>query len=413
VPRGGGTTMSGGVDASGGGERAALIALDMRSMARLVDIDAISLRATFQAGIGGSALDAALAPLGLTVGHQPESFERSTLGGWIAARSIGQASGPAGAVSAVVRAARVATPVGVLETGGAPAHSEGPDLLELVTGSEGVLGAIEQATVLVRPRPEAQTGSALLFRSSADALAVVRLLAQEGTLPEIALLLDETETATLGRPLLAPAEAGRRQIGTRGAERGALLVLIGSGSARVVGAEIDAAVESCLAHGATDIGQEPARRWLHTRFVGPYLRDVLIDAGFACEWISTAATWGTLPAVRDAVVAALTDTLGARSLVSCRLTNAYPDGAGLRFTYIAPVAPGGEIELWRRAQAAAFGAILAEGGAISHGQAIGTHQARWLARARGRTAEGVLMAAKNELDPLGIMNPGKLLHEAI
>jgi alkyldihydroxyacetonephosphate synthase len=397
VPRGGGTSDVGGVDATGRLERSGLIALDLRLLARVVDVDPISLRATVEPGIGGPALEAMLRPLGLELGQVPGAFERSTLGGWIATRSISPASGARGSIASLVRAARLVTPTGAVEAVDTGGRSEGPGLLGLVVGSEGALGVVAQATVVVRPRPEAQAGRALLFATFDDALSAMRRLAQTGVELDVALLADEVET-----PLLL-ASLGIEQPSR---QRGALLVLVASGPTGAASDAVTLAAEACAREEPRDLGHEPARAWLTGRERLPYLRDALIEAGYLVTTIETAAPWRELPHLRAAVLGAVDAALAQPSLVGCQIAHVTADGAALSLRIVAPVAPGEEIERWRRAREAALGAVLGESGALP---GIGSYNAGWLARARGRTGESALRAMKDALDPLGVMNPGKLL----
>ena len=412
VPRGAGTSLVGGADASGIGQRSGLIVIDTTALRRICDIDPISRRATVEAGVTGPVLEAAVREHGLALGHAPGSFDRSTVGGWVATGSASADAGGDGSIRHLVTGLRLASPVGMLELHDAPLGGEGPDLTGLVIGSEGTLGVICEVTLRLRRRPGAQAGCGLLFRSFADGLVALRRLAQDELLPTAARLCDEEETRLWmhGAAAEDASRGARGRLGGRGAH-GALLLLADAGTAGSPGRRIETAVAACAPEAPIELGDEPARRWVAMRARDAWLRDALIDAGVLVDTVETAGSWRVLPALREAVVAALVSALGNPSLVTSRVAHATPDGASLAVTCFAPAAQGLELERWRAARSAALAAILAQGGQIAHANGIGSHSARWLARARGRTAAGLLRALKSELDPVGMMNPGKLVAE--
>jgi len=412
VPRGAGTSLVGGADASGIGQRSGLVVIDTTGLRRVLDVDPISRRATVEAGVPGPVLEAAVREHGLSLGHAPGSFERSTVGGWVATGSASADAGGDGSIRQLVTGLRLASPVGMLELHDAPLGGEGPDLTGLVIGSEGTLGVICEVTLRLRRRPGAQAGCGLLFRSFADGLVALRRLAQDGLVPLAARLCDEDETRLWMHAAGAEdaARGARTRLAGRGAP-GALLLLADAGSAGTPGRRIEAAVAACAAEAPIELGDEPARRWVALPARDAWLRDALIDAGVLVDTVETAGSWKVLPALREAVVAALVGALGNPALVTSRVAHATPDGASLAVTCFAPAAEGAELERWRAARSAALAAILGQGGQIAHANGIGSHSARWLARARGRTAAGLLRALKSELDPVGMMNPGKLVAE--
>jgi alkyldihydroxyacetonephosphate synthase len=398
VPRGGGTSLSGGVDADDRGDSSHLCVLDLRALARVLDIDPVSRRVTVEPGVPGPALEAALLPHGLEVPHRPESFRHSTVGGWVAT----------GALGVLVRSVQIATPVGVIETGSGPGASGGPDLLAAAAGGEGALGVVTRAELVCRTRPEAQSGRALVFRDLAQGLVALRRLAQEGLAPELCELSDEDDLVLaapgLGRP------AGRARLRTRTA--GALMILGATGRHGDAAARLAAAIEACAPESPHDLGVEPARQRVRSAFDGAYVRDAAIEAGFLADRLDIACTWRALPAVREALVGALGDALGSPCLIGCRLTHPDVDGVRLVLRIYAPVEPGDEIERWRTVQGAAYGALLEHGAGLAPGRGVGRHATRWLARANGRTSGSVLRVLKDTLDPLGVLNPGVLVPPA-
>ncbi len=419
IPFGGGTNVVGGVEASNGNRPA--LCVDLRRMNRLVSADPAGLVATAEAGILGPALEASLGAHGLTLGHFPQSFEFSTLGGWIATRSAGYASTGYGKIEAMVIALRVVTPRGIIATRVVPASASGPDLNALFAGSEGTLGIISQATLRVHPLPTRKDYRAWLFRRFEDGLSAARAMLQEGPVPTTVRLSDAPETeASLamrerrsGWSSRAQEWAGMRLIGARGYEPGKMCVAI-------VGVEGSAAATAqawyglnrvLRRHGAFFLGSGPARAWYQERFELPYLRDELLDAGIMVDTLETAATWDRLLLLHARVAGALRDALtpiGTPPLVLCHLSHAYPTGASLYFTFLARQAQGREIEQWQRAKRAATDAIMAGGGTLSHHHGIGTVHQAWLHEEHGKDGLQTIRAIKTALDPDGIMNPGKL-----
>ncbi|WP_396655172.1 FAD-binding oxidoreductase [Microbacterium sp.] len=394
VPFGGGTSVVGGVEPDAGGHRA-VIALDLSRTAGLLALDEQSLLATFGAGTTGPQAEELLARHGLTLGHFPQSFEFASLGGFAATRSSGQASRGYGRFDDLVHALVVATPVGELRLGRAPASAAGPDLRELFLGSEGVLGVITEVTVRVRPKPTQTAYASWTFPDFAAGTAAVRAATQRGIRPTVLRLSDETETRI-------------------GAAMGGHLSRLG-GSLAIATAEGDegTAVLEHLdglfrAHGAKPRGEAPARSWERGRFEAPALRDTLMDIGVLAETLETAATWSRLPELKDAVTAALTASLGGRPLISCHISHVYPAGASLYFTVVAAL-EADPVAQWTRAKDAASHAIADAGATITHHHAVGSDHRPYLRAEIGDLGVKVLRAVKDALDPHGILNPGKLI----
>jgi alkyldihydroxyacetonephosphate synthase len=397
VPRGGGTSLSGGVDVDDRGGCAMLGVLDLRVLARVLDVDPVSRRVLVEPGISGPALEEALRGLGLEVPHHPESFRHSTVGGWVAT----------GALGPLVRGAHLATPVGIIETGGGPQASGGPDLLATAAGGEGALGVVTRAELTCRGRPEAQAGRALAFHDFAQGLVALRRLAQGGQIPELCELSDEDDMA-LAAPGLGRAQMAGRLRRRAGA---ALLVLGTSGRRGDAAGRLQAALAACSEDAPRDLGVEPARLRVLRAYDGMHVRDVAIDAGYLADRLDIACTWRALPVVREALIGAIEDVLGSPSLIGCRITDPGVDGARLCVRIFAPVTPGDEVERWRAIQGAAYGALLEHGAGLAPGRGVGRHASRWLARAHGRTSASVLRVLKDTLDPLGVLNPGVLVNQ--
>jgi alkyldihydroxyacetonephosphate synthase len=385
VPFGGGTSVVGGLEPLRGPFEA-LISLDLRRL-ESVSVDPRSSTATLGAGLRLPEADRALAAHGLTLGHVPQSYEWATVGGCVATRSAGQASTGRGRIDENLVAVRVATPLGELATRDAPASAAGPELRQLVAGSEGVLGVITAATLRVHRVTEERYEGWLLpdFETGCD---VLRRLEQGGQAPAVARLSDEEETRT------ALALAGAPGIVRRVAGERCLLVLGSHG--REAGRVLRAA-------GARYATRKPGERWAHSRFDGPHLRDDLIDRGVMVETLETATSWSNLAALRDAVRAALPGLL-----VGCHVSHLYPTGASLYFTVLGRRSDDPAAQ-WRALKAAATDAIVAAGGTITHHHAVGRDHAPWMAAEVGELGLEVLRALKDRCDPAGIMNPRKLL----
>lgn len=414
VPFGGGTSVVGGV-APLAGNHAAVVALDLRRLAGLAAVDRRSLTARFGAGTRGPALEQALADHDLTLGHFPQSFEYVTVGGCAATRSAGQASTGYGRFDKLVRGLRMATPTAELGAQPFPATAAGPDLRQLVVGSEGTLGVITDVTLEVRPRPAERRYEGLFFESFAAGAEAMRDAVQDDAGPDVARLSDEDETrltmALAGDGGLKGA-LGRRYLQMRGYAGGCLAIVGWEASAEALPRRRARSLERLTAAGGIRLGASPGRAWAAGRFHGPYLRDDLLDRGVMVETLETATDWTRLAGLRLAVADALRETLAARetpALVMCHVSHLYATGASLYFTFIARQQDGQELEQWRAAKTAACEAIVAGGGTITHHHAVGRDHAPWLEREIGARGLAVLRALKTEFDPAGIMNPGKLL----
>jgi alkyldihydroxyacetonephosphate synthase len=405
VPFGGGTSVTGGVEPLRG-EFGAVIALDLGRLDQLTRLDAESLTATLEAGLRGPEAEELLGRHGLTLGHLPQSFEHATIGGFAATRSAGQASAGYGRFEDMVLAVRVATPRGTIEAGGlAPASAAGPDLRQLLLGSEGAFGIITEVTVRVRHRPDTVLDEAWSFGDLGSGMAALRALAQSGDqMPTVVRLGDETETAILGMTS-GPAPAGAPAV------TGCLAITSYEGTAAATATRQRAAALVFRAHGGTPLGAAPVNAWRESRFAAPRLRDALLDAGVLAETLETATSWANLPGLHAAVTAALTASLtaaGTPPVVTCHISHVYPSGASLYYTVVAAQAPD-PVGQWEAAKTAAADAIISNGGTITHHHAVGTEHLPWMRAEIGDLGAEVLRAVKATLDPVGVLNPGKLI----
>jgi alkyldihydroxyacetonephosphate synthase len=420
VPFGGGTSVVGGL-APLRGEHAGVVALDMRRMGRVLGLDRESLTVSVQAGIRAAALERYLAARGLTLGHFPQSFEYVSLGGCVATRSVGQASSGFGGVERMVLGLRLASPAGDIELPALPASAAGPGLRQLLIGSEGTLGVICTLALRLRRAPRQRVYEGVFFEDFAAGVDAFRALAQAHAAPEVARLSDESETrASLALADLSGGSIealkrrlGRLYLGARGYRGQACLAILGfEGGPEDVAARSERALAIVRRHGGLPVGGSPGEAWLKTRYSAPYLRDELLTQGLMVETLETATQWSQLRRLHRQIARVISETLsawGTPGLVLCHVSHLYPTGASLYFTLLSRQREGDEIGQWRAVKEAATRAIVEGGGTLTHHHAVGIDHAPWLEDEVGETGVAALRALKQELDPDGIMNPGKLL----
>ncbi|BBZ52058.1 flavoprotein [Mycobacterium heidelbergense] len=402
IPFGGGTSVVGGLDPTRGGFEA-VVSLDLRRFDELLDLDEVSGQAVLGAGVTGPDAERLLGERGFSLGHFPQSFEYATIGGFAATRSSGQDSAGYGRFDDMVTGLRMVTPAGTLDLGRAPESAAGPDLRELLLGSEGTFGVITQVRLRVHRIPEAVRYEAWSFPDFTTGAAALRAVTQNATGPTVIRLSDEAETGVN----LATTEA----IGESRIAGGCLGITVFEGTREHVESRHTETGALLAAHGGTSLGEGPARAWERGRFGAPYLRDSLLAAGALCETLETATDWSNVPALKAAVTQALTNALadsGTPALVMCHISHVYPTGASLYFTVVAGQR-GDPIEQWRAAKKAASDAIVAAGGTITHHHAVGADHRPWMRDEVGELGVRVLRAVKSTLDPAGILNPGKLI----
>lgn len=402
VPFGGGTSVVGGLDPTRGDFKA-VVSLDLRRLDELHSLDEVSWEAELGAGLTGPDAERLLGERGFSLGHFPQSFCFATIGGFAATRSSGQDSAGYGRFDDMVRGLRAVTPAGVLDLGRAPASAAGPDLRQLLLGSEGTFGIITRVRVRVHPVPEATRYEAWSFPDFATGADALRAVAQTGTGPTVIRLSDEAET---GVNLATTESIGEQQV-----TGGCLAITAFEGTEAHVASRHAETRDLLAASGGTSLGEGPARAWEHGRFNAPYLRDALLSAGALCETLETATNWSNVAALKAAVTEALTGSLaesGTPALVLCHISHVYPTGASLYFTVVA-AQRGNPIEQWRNAKAAASDAMLRSGATITHHHAVGADHRPWMRDEIGDLGVTVLRAVKEALDPAGILNPGKLI----
>jgi alkyldihydroxyacetonephosphate synthase len=417
IPWGGGSSVTGAVNTMP--DPAPTVVLDLERLSGLVRVDSRSGLARVRAGTLGPALEAALAPHRLTLGHFPQSWELSTLGGWAATRSSGQESLGFGRIEDMVAGLDLVAPGGRLTLPALPASAAGPDLRQLVLGSEGRFGVITELSVRVSPRPAQRGVEAFLLPDWDEGIEAVRGLFRSGLPLHMIRLSDPTETEValavgIGGHAWAPLARGWLRL--RGAGAGACLLLCGAaGDPRHVRHALGETRRSLKPHKAVALGQGPGERWLADRFRHPYLRDSLLDLGWATDTLETAASWSALPGLYRTVRLALASTLAGEEVpVLCHISHVYRDGASLYFTFFFRDAddPAESIARWAALKRAATSAIAGAEGTLSHHHGVGSWHAPWYAREAGADGVRLLAAAARELDPQGILNPHVLFDPA-
>jgi alkyldihydroxyacetonephosphate synthase len=409
IPYGGGSSVVGGVEPDVGDTYAGVVTLDLSRLDRVLEVDTTSRAARIQAGVLGPALEEQLKPHGLTLRHFPQSFEFSSLGGWIATRSGGHYATLYTHIDDFVERLRVVTPAGVIESRRLPGSGAGPSPDRLFIGSEGTLGVIVEAWMRLQSRPTFRAAAAATFADFQSGAAAVRAIAQAGLHPSNCRLLDAGEAANAG------AGTGSETV-----------LLLGFESAdHPPDARMQRALQCAADHGGrfapdtgrTRTGEEGARdgaagAWRRTFLDAPYLRDLLVGMGMISETFETAITWDHFASFHGEVVEVTRDVVrrvcGAGQ-VTARFTHVYPDGPAPYYTVLAPARRDSQLEQWAEIKAAASEAILRLGGTITHHHAVGRDHRPWYDRQRPDGFAAALAAAKAALDPQAILNPGVLI----
>ena len=414
IPYGGGTSVVGHINALPG--EIPILTVDLRRLNRLRRFDETSHLATFGAGIVGPDLEAQLRARGCTLGHYPQSFELSTLGGWIVTRSSGQQSLAYGRIERLFAGGKMEAPAGVLQLPPFPASAAGPDLREVVLGSEGRLGILTEATVRIAPLPETEVFHAVFFADFEQGCAAVREIMQ-ARLPLSMLRLStavETQTtlALAGHERLLGAL--ERLLALRAVRDDKCMLLLGiTGREALVKMARKEALGIAGQHGGVHVGRTFGREWHKSRFRTPYLRNTLWELGYAIDTLETATDWANLPAMVAAIESALQpglEEIGERVHVFTHLSHLYAHGSSIYTTYLYRIAPdpGETLHRWDILKTAASKAIVAQGGTISHQHGVGTDHMPYLAEEKGELGMASIGDLCVRFDPGGIMNPGKL-----
>ncbi|MEU6576921.1 FAD-binding oxidoreductase [Streptomyces sp. NPDC046805] len=404
IPYGGGSSVVGGVEYRGDTHRA-VVSLDLTGMDRVVEVDPVNRAARIQAGVLGPDLENQLRPHELTLRHFPQSFEFSTLGGWLATRAGGHYATLHTHIDDFTQSLRVVTPVGVNESWRLPGSGAGPSPDRLFLGSEGTLGVITEAWMRLQDRPVHKASAAVTFPTFASATAAARALAQSDLYPTNCRLLDQGEAALSGAsPDGSPV----------------LVLVLGFESAHFpVADRLDQALTLARDHGGTPLprgasgGEDAVDSWRSAFLRMPYQRDALARMSAIVETFETACTWDRLPAlyeeVRTGIGAVVKEVTGGEGIVNCRLTHVYPDGAAPYFTVIAAGRRGAEAAMWDEIKSASMEVLTRHRATITHHHAVGRDHRPAYDRQRPHPFALALRAAKTALDPHGVLNPGVLI----
>lgn len=412
IPFGGGTSVVGGVEPRGVSDYAGVVSLDLGRLDQIIEVDPVSRAARIQAGMFGPALEQALRPHGLTLRHFPQSFEFSTLGGWLATRAGGHYATVYTHIDDMVESMRVVTPVGISESRRLPGSGAGPSPDRMFLGSEGTLGVITEAWMRVQDRPRWRTGASVHFDDYSAAVAATRGIAQAGLFPANCRLLDPVEAFLNAGTVTA----------------GGVLVLGFESANHPVDQPMSWALQICKDHGgrvpdgvrSTDSANQTARAgaadtWRSSFLRMPYQRDALAARSMIVETFETACTWDRFEelqsAVNTAAATAFAD-LGITGAVTCRFTHVYPDGPAPYFGIYAPGTWGQTVEQWDQIKAAVSQALWSSGATITHHHAVGRDHRPWYDQQRPEPFADALRAAKATLDPAAILNPGVLIDPA-
>jgi alkyldihydroxyacetonephosphate synthase len=397
VPVGGGTSVVGGIEPIVPDRFDGVVSLSLGAFDALHEIDATSGAARLGAGLPGPAVEEHLRPHGMTMRFYPQSFEHSTLGGWIVTRAGGHfATGPTH-VDDLVESVRAITPSGTWESRRLPGSGAGPSPDRMLLGSEGTLGVVTGAWVRVQPRPEHRAGRTVRFERFEDGAEAIRAIVQSGLRPANCRLI----------------EAGEARFTFAGDGSAHLLVLGFESPSLAVDHELETALGICeQAGGRADPPRDASSSgaWRTAFLRAPYMRDTFVAIGVLSETFETAITWERFGALREAAVAAARRVLDdERATVTCRFTHAYPDGPAPYFTILAPARRGEEPEQWWAVKRAVSDAVIDAGGTITHHHAVGRDHRPWYDRQRPDAFATALRGAKAAIDPRGMLNPGVLI----
>ncbi|SIR59180.1 alkyldihydroxyacetonephosphate synthase [Janthinobacterium sp. TND4EL3] len=418
IAHGGGTSVAGHLTVAPGPRP--VLSINLTHLCALGHLDREAQLATFGAGVYGPDLEAQLRAQGYTLGHYPQSFEYSTLGGWIATRSSGQQSLRYGRIEQLFAGGVLETPAGTLTIPTFPASAAGIDLREMVLGSEGRIGIVTQATVRISPLPPFEAFHAVFFAGWGEAQAAVRALAQAKLPLSLLRLSNGAETQTMltlagHKKLVGLLE---RYLSLRGCGEGKCMLMVGvSGDEKPARAALRGALALARRHKGVHVGRPMGDKWKQGRFRNVYLRNGAWEHGYVIDTVETAVDWPRVAPMMAALEQAGRTALAAHGEqvhAYTHLSHLYPQGASVYTTYVYRLAPTFEDNMarWRSLKDAAGAAIVANGGTISHQHGVGTDHAPWLMAEKGELGIDAMRALLRQFDPQGMMNPGKLLPDA-
>ena len=411
VPFGGGSSVVGGVEPRGCGDYPGVVSLDLGGLDQVLEVDDVSRAARVQAGVFGPALEEQLRPTGLTLRHFPQSFEFSTVGGWLATRAGGHFATGYTHIDDLTESMRVVSPAGVLESRRLPGSGAGPSPDRLFLGSEGTLGVITEAWLRLQARPRWRAAASVSFGDYDAGVEATRAIAQSGLFPSNCRLLDPVEAFLNagGVPMTVLV------LGFESADHpGEPWMSRALELCRDFGGDVPDGVRYTDVEAEADGGSPTAAgdTWRSSFLRMPYQRDALAARSMIVETFETACTWSGFEALRSAVVAAAEDAfrqLGVVGVVSCRFSHVYPDGPAPYFGVYAAGTWGKTVEQWDEIKCAVSDALIANGGTITHHHAVGRDHRPWYDQQRPELFAQALRASKSVLDPAGILNPGVLI----
>jgi alkyldihydroxyacetonephosphate synthase len=420
IPFGGGTSVVGGTEADAPDKFKAIITVDMTRMNRIVSIDEKAMIARVQAGMYGPNLESELQKSGYTLGHYPQSFEFSTVGGWIAARGSGQQSNRYGSAARFMVGARVVTPNGVVNVANIPNSSSGPDIKHLIAGSEGIFGFITEVSVVLHKTPKHKDYRSFMVPSFSVGIEIIKEIVQSKYDVAMLRLSDEFETefyatvSSLGKEDTWMNTVAKRAVDTIFPDSPCVLMVGIEGNRSSVLQTALLVGKLCLKHKGVPLGGSIGEGWYETRFETPYLRDKVLDQGVSIDTLETATIWSNIPTlyktVREAIQQGVKEfSPSGRSIVLTHISHTYKTGASLYFSFLFETQKGEEMQQWSSIKRRASDAIVENGGTISHHHGVGIDHREWLGREKGELAIALLTSAKESLDPNGIMNPDKII----
>jgi alkyldihydroxyacetonephosphate synthase len=414
---GGGTNIVGALEFRDSPQKTR-VTIATRSMNRLLSLDERSNIARFQAGASGPEIEKLLNERGYTLGHFPDSFEFSTLGGWIATRSAGMQSDRYGRIEDMVRSLKVVTLFGTFESRLLPATSAGPDIQKLFIGSEGTMGIITEVEVEVHRLPDVRKTFGVLFPSFEAGVEMIQRLHSCDSVPSIFRLQDASETELASKlkrktswAQVLAAKAISRLARAKGFKTSCLGVLGVEGHKSRVRHDLAHIRRELRASGAMTLGSTIGAHWQKTKYDLPYLRDLMLDYDVMVDVAETATTWSQLSELyrktRDEFEPFLLKNFGGAYL-GCHVSHTYRTGASLYFTFAAPHAPGRLVEQYVASKSFVTDLFLRTGGTLSHHHAVGYDHQPWLRGELGETGFEMLRRIQVAVDPSRMLNPGKL-----
>jgi alkyldihydroxyacetonephosphate synthase len=422
IPFGGGTNIVGGINPQADDSRP-MMTLSLRNMNRLISLDTESRTATIQAGALGPKLEADLAEQGYSLGHYPDSFEYSTLGGWLATRSAGMQSDAYGKIEDMVVSIKMVTPSGTIITKAVPASSTGPDLNRIMVGSEGILGVITEATMRVHKIPVLKDYRGYLFKNFEDGVRGIQECLERGFVPSMVRFQDSGESE-LAFNMKAPKHGlerwvqslVKRWLKSRGYTEPCILIVGFEGEEESIRATRRFASEILKRHGGFSLGKSVGDTWSRDKFNIPYLRDYVMDYGCMADVAETSTIWSNVLPLYAGTIEAVKERFGqddGTGYIGCHISHTYQTGACLYFTFAARQPKGKEIEHYYEYKRLVTDTIMRLGGTLSHHHAVGIEHRPWMEQEVSPAGLQALHALKNSLDPKHVLNPGKLLPDTI